>query len=245
MDIKRMLFLFVIAVLVVMSANAQTEFTTCLYDSVRQRPIPVAVYQPAKMNIHTGVIIFNHGYAANVGGSYKTYSCLTRPFAKKGFYVISIQHELPDDSLLAMEGEFMKTRMPNWEKGVNNILFVLSEFKKLKPELDWNNLSIIGHSNGGDMAMLFATRYPELIKKSISLDHRRMIMPRVKHPQIYTLRGCNYEADPYVIPTQKEQKEYNIRVIKLEGIEHGDMDNKGSGEQHRTMLGYLQQFLKK
>lgn len=60
--------------------------------------------------------------------------------------MISIQHELPNDPLLAMEGDFMQTRMPNWERGVANIYFTIQEFKKLKPQLDWDKLILIGHS---------------------------------------------------------------------------------------------------
>lgn len=239
---NRILFL-IVCILIPIGAKSQIEYTTCLYDSARQRPIPVAIYQPANTSKQTKVIIFNHGYGANDASSYKIYSCLTKPLSEKGYYVISIQHELPDDSLLAMEGEFMKTRMPHWERGVENMLFTLHEFKKLKPELDWDNLTIMGHSNGGDMTMLFATRYPKLVKKAISLDHRRMLMPRMKNPQIYTLRGCDYEADPNVIPTQEEQMQNHITVIALDDIKHGDMDNKGRREQHETMLGYINRFL--
>ena len=91
---------------------------------------------------------------------------------------------MADDPLLAMEGNFMETRMPNWERGVANILFTIQEFKKLKPQLNWNDFILIGHSNGGDMTMLFATRYPQLINKAISMDHRRMIMPRTRNPRL-------------------------------------------------------------
>ena len=93
-----------------------------------------------------------------------------------------------------------KTRMPNWERGSGKYLFHHSEFKKLKPQLDWDKLILIGHSNGGDMTMLFATKYPHLINKAISMDHRRMIMPRTEKPRLYTLRGCDYDADAGVIP---------------------------------------------
>ncbi len=224
---------------------SQTEFTTCLYDSGRNRPIPIVVYQPKHINKHTKIIIFNHGYDGNKNSqSNKSYSCLTRPLSEKGYYVISIQHELPDDPLLAMEGEFMKTRMPNWEQGVKNILFTISEFKKLKPELDWSNLSMIGHSNGGDMTMLFATKYPNMIVKAISLDHRRMIMPRTENPRIYTLRGSDYDADYGVIPSTDEQKEFHIKVVQLNEINHSDMGNKGTLVQHKIMLDYLYDFLK-
>lgn len=132
--------------------------------------------------------------------------------AEKGYYVISIQHELSDDPLLAIEGNFMETRMPNWKRGEENILFTIREFKKLKPNLQWEKLCVIGHSNGGDITMLTATNHPELIMKAISMDHRRMIIPRTQKPRIYTLRGCDYDADPGVLPTSEEQQKFRIEL---------------------------------
>lgn len=41
-----------------LNALAQTEYSVCLYDSLRSRVIPVAVYSPAKTNRHTGVVVF-------------------------------------------------------------------------------------------------------------------------------------------------------------------------------------------
>lgn len=223
---------------------AQTEYTVNLYDTQRERIVPVVIYEPRHVNKRTPVIIFNHGYGQNTPDSYKLYSCLTKPLAIKGYYVISIQHELPNDQPLAMTGNFMETRMSNWERGVENILFTIKEFKKLKPDMNWNNITVIGHSNGGDMAMLLATKYPAVAQKIISLDHRRMIMPRCSSPKIYTLRGSDYEADENVIPTTGEQKEHRIEVVRLNGIKHGDMDNKGTKEQHNIILHHVYKFLK-
>lgn len=237
-----LLFLFTLSMT---CSFAQSEFTTCLFDSTRNRTVPVAIYQPKKITKHTQVIIFNHGYDGNENSqSNKTYAYLTRFLAEKGYYVISIQHELHNDPLLAMEGYFMETRMPNWKRGVENILFTINEFKKLKPELDWKSTMMIGHSNGGDMTMLFATEYPGLITKAISMDHRRMIMPRTSNPRIYTLRGCDYEADPNVIPTGEEQRKFHTTVIKLNGITHTDMGHRGSMEQHDLINQYIYKFLK-
>ena len=241
---KKLIIVFVL-LLSALSCFSQIEFSTCLFDASRNRVIPLAVYQPHKVNSKTKVIIFSHGYDGNKNNkSNQTYAYLTRFLSQKGFYVISIQHESPTDPMLAMSGNFMETRMPNWERGVENIRFTINEFKKLKPEMKWNDLSIIGHSNGGDMAMLFAAKYPEIAHKVISLDHRRMIMPRCSTPEIYTLRGSDYEADEKVIPTFEEQQKYHITVIKLDGITHGDMDHKGTKEQHEQMLRHLYDFLK-
>ena len=174
-------FTILLLLLSLAEVYAQTEFTTSLFDSRRNRIVPVAVYRPKKESARTGVIIFNHGYDGNKNDkSNQSYSYLTRFLAEKGYYVISIQHELSDDPLLAIEGNFMETRMPNWKRGEENILFTIREFKKLKPNLQWEKLCVIGHSNGGDITMLTATNHPELIMKAISMDHRRMIIPQTQ-----------------------------------------------------------------
>lgn len=71
-----------------------------------------------------------------------------------------------------------------------------------------------------------------------------MIMPRCSSPSIYTLRGSDYEADYGVVPTIEEQQKHHITVVKLDGVKHGDMDNKGKREQHDIILCYLYKFLK-
>ena len=237
-------FTILLLLLSLAEVYAQTEFTTSLFDSRRNRIVPVAVYRPKKESARTGVIIFNHGYDGNKNDkSNQSYSYLTRFLAEKGYYVISIQHELSDDPLLAMEGNFMETRMPNWKRGEENILFTIREFKKLKPNLQWEKLCVIGHSNGGDITMLTATNHPELIMKAISMDHRRMIIPRTQKPRIYTLRGCDYDADPGVLPTSEEQQKFRIEVVRLDGVTHSNMGENGSAEQHDLINRYIYMFL--
>lgn len=245
MKFKNAIFILTLAFIAIAKSFAQSEFTTCFFDSIRNRPISIAVYQPGKVSKHNPIIIFNHGYDGNKNPtSNKSYSYLTRFLSEKGYYVISIQHELPNDPLLAMKGNFMETRMPNWQRGVQNILFTIHEFRKLKPELNWEDVTMIGHSNGGDMTMLLATEHPDLIKKAISMDHRRMIMPRSSNPRIYSLRGSDYEADPGVLPTVEEQQKYHITIIKLKGITHSDMGHQGSKEQHDIIKQHIYNFLK-
>lgn len=109
--------------------------------------------------------------------------------------------------------------------------------------MDWDNLSLLGHSNGGDMTMLFATLHPDIITKAISLDHRRMMIPRIMKPRLYTLRGSDYDADKGVILTTEEQEKFHIIVIQLNDINHSDMGDKGSEEQHQIMLNHICNFL--
>lgn len=242
--IRKVLTVILFVICGITGVFGRNEFTMCLYDSVRNRNVPVVIYQPKIITPDTKVVIFNHGYDGNSNpASNKSYFYLTRFLSDKGYYVISIQHELPGDPLLAMKGDFMKTRMPNWERGVENILFAICEFKKLKSEMDWNNVILIGHSNGGDMTILFAKEHPDLISKAITLDHRRMVVPRVGTPRIYTLRGSDYEADEGVIPSLNEQRKFHITVQQLEGITHSDMGHSGNEKQHDNINRYIYEFL--
>jgi predicted dienelactone hydrolase len=77
--------------------------------------------------------LFSHGYGQNKGGDYLAYSYLSEVLASKGFFVVSIQHELATDSLLPLTGNPQIVRRPFWERGAENILFVINELKRTNP----------------------------------------------------------------------------------------------------------------
>lgn len=237
--------LFVVLILFSIRLFSQTvtEYTVDLYDESRGRAIPLAIYSPADNSEKYKVVIISHGYDRNRGGAYKDYSVTSRKLASEGYFVISIQHEQADDDFLAMDGNLYETRMPNWQRGVQNILFTIDEFKQLKPGLDWENVNLIGHSNGGDMTMLFAKEYPQYIKRAITLDHRRMPIPLYSSPKLYSLRGCDFEADAGVLPSVEDQGKYSIKIVKFDNIKHGDMDDKGAPDQLERMNNLLLQYL--
>lgn len=221
-----------------------TEYTMDLYDQSRERSIPLAIYSPVQHTKKCEVVIMNHGYDQNRGGAYKDYSAITRKLASEGYFVISIQHELASDDLLPLEGKPYEVRMPNWQRGVKNILFTINELKQIRPDLDWENVTLIGHSNDGDMTMFFATEHPQYIKRAISLDHRRMPIPLVSSPKLYSLRGCDFEADEGVLPSSEDQRKYSIKIIKFDDIKHGDMDDKGTSSQLAQINDLILQFLR-
>ncbi len=157
---------------------------------------------------------------------------------------MSIQHELPTDDLIPMQGIPQIVRRPFWERGSENILFVINELKKTNPELDFKHITLIGHSNGGDMSVLFGHKYPKLVDKIISLDNRRMALPRTQQPRIYTLRSSDQPADEGVLPTLEEQKKWNITLVKLPNTIHNDMNDNGTNKQKEEINQYVVGFLK-
>lgn len=218
--------------------------TLKLYDRARQREIPIAIYKLKNKKDHKRkIIILSHGYGYNRGGANLDYSFLTNFLAEKGYFVISIQHELSTDSLLPLTGNPQVLRRPFWERGTDNILFVINDLKRTNPDLDFKHITLIGHSNGGDMTALFPQKYPNIVDKIISLDNRRMPLPRTNQPKIYSLRSSDQIADEGVLPTIEEQKKFNIKIIKLPNTIHNDMCDNANSVQRQEIKKYILTFL--
>lgn len=218
--------------------------TITLFDKARNRKVPVAYFNQKTRNkiSKQRVVIFSHGYGANKGGDYLIYSYLTKNLATKGYFVASIQHELPTDEMIPSDGKPQIVRMPFWKRGTENILFVLNELKKSHPELDYEHITLIGHSNGGDMTALFATQHPDLVYKIITMDNRRMYLPKTSSPKIYTLRSNDYPADEGVLPSDEEQRKFRI-VVQPTHINHGNMDDKANDQEKKTLNSYIEGYL--
>lgn len=227
------------------TSNNQTSTfkldTSILFDRSRNREIPVAFYKPETRN--SKIIIFSHGYGKNKGGDYLAYSYLTEFLASKGYFVASIQHELPTDTLMPTTGIPQIVRRPFWERGVDNIFFVINELKRSNPELDFKHITLIGHSNGADMTALFPQKHQGIVEKIITLDNKRMALPRTLSPKIYSLRSSDQEADIGVIPTIEECKKYEITIIKLPNTIHNNMDNHANNKQRQEITDYVLKFL--
>jgi hypothetical protein len=217
-----------------------------LFDKSKNRKIPVAVYKPklGQYSQKLKIVIFSHGYGGNMGGDNIAYSYLTDFLASKGYFVASIQHELSTDSLMPLEGNAQILRRPFWERGTDNILFVINELKKSNPELDFKHITLIGHSNGGDMSALFAEKYPNIIEKIITLDNTKKPVPKTSFPKIYTIRSSDVVADEGVLPSLEEQNKYSIKIIKLLNTKHRDMDDDATLKQRNEINELVLKFIK-
>lgn len=218
--------------------------TITLVDSTRNRAIPIALYRLAGLDEHPhNVVVISHGYNENLPGTYLRFSSMAEHLAIHGYAVVSIQHELPTDELLPMKGDLRAARMPNWERGVANIRFVLGAMKELHPQWDFERVALIGHSNGGDISMLFTEQYPERVEVAISLDNRRMPLPRVSTPRIASLRAKDVEADPGVLPTREEAARLGIRIVAMPGFNHVDFNDRGDPGQRERLNAQLLEIL--
>ncbi|QDA58829.1 serine aminopeptidase domain-containing protein [Hymenobacter jejuensis] len=230
----------------VASALALNTTKLDLVDHARNRVIPVVLYSADSQIVDNKVnkpasklALLNHGY----GGQNTAYSFIAQNLVAHGYVVASIQHELPTDAPMATTGNLFEIRKPVWERGVQNMLFVLQEMQRRQPKLHYDQLLIVGHSNGGDMAMLFVQEHPELVQKLISLDNRRMPLPRTRKPQILTLRSSDQVADPGVLPSPAEQQTFGIQVVNLRYTQHNDMWDGATAAQKQEMNKIISSFL--
>ncbi|HEX9392354.1 MAG TPA: alpha/beta fold hydrolase, partial [Usitatibacteraceae bacterium] len=181
--------------------------TLTFYDLSRDnRPVAVdiAVRFDKEMQANAGMIklpvaILNHGNTVK----FTEYSFLANAFAMRGFMAISIQHDLPTDApMVTKVGELYVGRLPQIQRGIANIRFAASEMKNVQPNADYDHLTMVGHSMGGDISMYFARMYPDQMKKLVTLDNLRVPFMTDGKFKILSFRSKDpvFKPDPGVIP---------------------------------------------
>jgi hypothetical protein len=218
------------------------------FDEARQRPVSVdlAVRRDYEMKADDGywklpvAIISNGNTVKNT-----EYSFLANVFAARGYLVASIQQDLPTDPpLMTKVGMPYVGRRGVYEKGEANILFVLEQLKKLQPNADYDRLTLVGHSNGGDTAMYFAKEHPELVSKVVTLDNLRVPFVLRDKMKILSFRSKdpNFQTDPGVLPTPQQAKADGIDIIHTE-FQHTWLSDRGPDSAKERIQATLDEFL--
>src|SRR6266478_4160286 len=222
--------------------------TLTLFDATRHRPVSadLAVRRDYEMKANAGywklpvAIISNGNTVRNT-----EYSFLANVLAARGYLVASIQQDIPTDPpLMTRIGLPYVGRQGVYERGEANILFVLGQLKKLQPSADYGHLTLVGHSNGGDISMFCAKRHPELVSKVITLDNLRV--PFVLNDKLKILsfrsKDPNFKTDPGVLPTAQQAKADGIDIVKTK-FQHTDMSDRGPDSVKEKIQATLDQFL--
>jgi dienelactone hydrolase len=224
--------------------------TLNLFDTARQRPIVVdlAVRWDYQIKADDGywklpiAIISNGNTVKNT-----EYSFLANVFAARGYLVASIQQDLPTDPpLMTNVGQPYVGRREVYEKGEANILFVLQRLKELQPHADYDHLTLVGHSNGGDTAMYFAQQHPDLVSKVVTLDNLRVPFVLSGKLKILSFRSKdpNFVTDPGVLPTTEEAKAGGINIVQTQ-FQHTWMSDRGPESAKERIQATLDEFLGK
>jgi hypothetical protein len=222
--------------------------TLNLFDAARQRPVSVdlAVRRDYALKADDGfwklpvAIISNGNTVKNT-----EYSFLANTLAAKGYLVASIQQDLPSDPpLMTKPGEPYVGRLGVYEKGEANILFVLGKLKKLEPNADYDHLTMVGHSNGGDISMYHAKHHPEMVAKVITLDNLRVPFVTSDKMKILSFRSNdpNFKTDPGVLPSAAQAVKDGIDIIKTP-FQHTQMSDRGPAPVKEKIQEALDNFL--
>jgi hypothetical protein len=222
--------------------------TLNLFDADRNRPVAVdlAVRWDYEIKADDGywklpvAIISNGNTVKNT-----EYSFLANVFAARGYLVASIQQDLPSDPpLMTKVGQPYVGRLGVYQKGEANILFVVKKLKQLQPNADYDHLTLVGHSNGGDTAMYFAKQHPDLVTKVVTLDNLRV--PFVLSDKLKTLSfrstDPNFVTDPGVLPTPEQAKADGIDIIRTR-FQHTWLSDRGPDSAKERIQKTLDAFL--
>ncbi len=212
------------------------------------RPVAVdiAVRRDKEMQANAGMItlpvaILNHGNTVKN----TEYSFLANIFAARGYLAISPQHDLPTDApMVTKVGELYVGRLPQIQRGVANIHFAVDEMKKVQPNANYDRLTMVGHSMGGDITMYFAKQYPDQIKKVVTLDNLRVPFMTDGKFKILSFRSKDpdFKPDPGVVPDDEVCEKAGITVVNT-GFQHNDMRDTGPDEAKTSIQGMLDKFL--
>lgn len=222
--------------------------TLTFMDKERNRPVQVdiAVRRDKEMQANAGMItlpvaILNHGNTVK----FTEYSFLANVFAARGYMAVSIQHDLASDApLVTKVGELYVGRLPVYERGVENIKFAIKELKKIQPNSDYDHLTLVGHSNGGDISVFYAKEYPDEVKKVVTLDNLRVPFMTDGKFKILSFRSHDsvFKPDPGVVPDEAVCEKAGITVVNT-GAQHTDMSDRGPEALKEKIQGLLSKFL--
>ena len=222
--------------------------TLRFFDDARQRPVAVEIAERLdyEMKANAGYWKLPVALISN-GNTIKNteYSFIANVFAARGYLVASIQQDIPSDPpLMTKVGPPYVGRLAVYEKGEANILFVLQQLKQQHPNADYDHLTLVGHSNGGDTAMYFARQHPRLVSKIVTLDNLRVPFVLRDKLKILSFRSKDpqFKTDPGVVPPPEQCKKDGIDVVQTP-YQHTWMSDRGPDAAKESIEATLDKFL--
>lgn len=214
-------------------------------DHTRNRlvDVDVAVRWDTQMKAHAGMLkmpvaILSHGNTVK----YTEYSFIANLMALRGYMVISIQHDLPTDAeLMTQEGSLFVGRLKVYERGEANINYAIKKMKEIEPNADYDHLTLVGHSNGGDISMFYAQQHPDMVQKVVTLDNLRVPF-LTSGPKILSFRSRDWKPDPGVVPSDAVAKKDGIEIVHT-NAQHTDMSDRGPDSVKESIQATLDKFL--
>jgi pimeloyl-ACP methyl ester carboxylesterase len=146
--------------------------------------------------------------------------------------------------MVTKAGEEYVGRRMQYNRGIFNIKFALDELKKVYPNADYHHLTLIGHSNGGDISMYFAKLHPDMVKKVVTLDNLRVPFITDGDVKILSFRSKDpvFKADPGVVPSDEICAKAGITVVRTE-FQHNELSDRGPDRVKSAIQATVEAFL--
>ena len=205
--------------------------------------VPADIHAPASIEACTpakqcSVAILSPGY----GLTGSDYSFVTAHLNRMGYLVIALRDSaggaILDPAAPASPQLKAMARVTS-----HSISALIDEAAVRYPQFDWRHLLLVGHSLGGDSSAQFAADNPNRVSSVISLDNRRVTLPRFHNIHVLTIRASDTTADPGVLPNMEERRRYGTCVVHIEGSRHQDLQDGGSGQLKARITSAIDTFL--
>jgi len=123
-------------------------------------------------------------------------------------------------------------------------LFAMNELATIQPNAAYDHITLVGHSNGGDISMFFAQQHPELVKEVVTLDNLRVPFVTDGRLKILSFRSkdAKFKTDLGVIPSDGLARKAGIEIVKT-GAQHADMSDRGPDSVKESIETALDNFL--
>lgn len=217
-----------------------------LFDTARDRSVPVDLYMRrdkeakglAGLDVLPVAIVL-HGNTVRSD----EYSFLATALAARGYLVASVQNDLPTDPPLSMHGYPYEGRLPAYERAVANIDFAIGELRRIEPIADYDHLTLLGHSHGGDIAVFYAAGHRDGVTKVVTLDNLRVPLEFVR-AKVLSFRslGGDFKPDSGVVPAKDDCEKDGIEPV-MTGAQHTDMSDRGPPQLKERILTAIAKFL--
>ena len=224
-----------------LSATAQSMV---IVDSTRDRSIPIEVVLPQNSDRCTTTEQCNVAFiSAGNRVPFTKYSFVGEMLNDRGYMTIYVDHELPSDPPLSKTGDLYKTRIENWTRGARTLNVLQHELASRFPAYDFNKLTLVGHSNGGDISTWLSNENKSYVSQLITLDHKRVTLPKSESIRVLSIRATEYPTKEGVLPTESEQKQYGSCVVEIPDSKHMDLSDYGSNLAKQStndiIIGFL------
>lgn len=229
--------------LALLSLSSFAEHTN-IYDESRNRNIPISIAYPdnakaCQSRSPCEVIFISAGYRV----PYEKYNFLTSLLTNFNYLVVSIDHELPSDPPLSRTGDLYETRIENWQRGSKTLELVQDKLSKRFNNYDFKQLTLVGHSNGGDISTWLTNENSSYIKQLITLDHKRVTLPKNKKVKVLSITSPEYPIKKGVLLSNSERKNYGACVIEIPNSKHMDLTDYGSAIVKEKVIQIVTSFL--